>query len=80
MLIKGTLDKQNGEFIIYNPLAPTFDDCIGRLAVMFELYPTKNDQQLHDVRRVLELIGDIERLADRLPELPRNKGVEDNGN
>lgn len=73
MLIKGNIEKRDGKFIIHHPTRPTFDDYIYDLAPMFELYPTKNDQQLHDVRRVLELIGDIERLADCLPEVPRDK-------
>lgn len=43
------------------------------LAVLFERYPTKGDQQLHDVRRCLALIDELEKAADRLPELPREK-------
>lgn len=52
---------------------PTFDDYIEDLSIMFEMYPTESDQQLHDVRRALELIDNLERLADRLPEVPRDK-------
>lgn len=52
---------------------PTFDDYIEDLSILFEMYPTKGDQQLHDVRRALELIDNLERLADRLPEVPRDK-------
>ena len=53
--------------------SPTFDDYIEDLSIMFEMYPTESDQQLHDVRRALELIDNLERLADRLPEVPRDK-------
>lgn len=53
--------------------SPTFDDYISDLAVLFERYPTKGDQQLHDVRRCLALIDELEKAADRLPELPRKK-------
>ena len=52
---------------------PTFDDYIEDLSIMFEMYPTKGDQQLHDVRRCLALIDELEKAADRLPELPREK-------
>ncbi|MCU4692464.1 hypothetical protein [Limosilactobacillus reuteri] len=56
-----------------NMWRPTFDDYICDLAVLFERYPTKGDQQLHDVRRCLALIDELEKAADRLPELPREK-------
>ncbi len=52
---------------------PTFDDYIEDLSIMFERYPTKGDQQLHDVRRCLALIDELEKATDRLPELPREK-------
>lgn len=52
---------------------PTFDDYIEDLSIMFEMYPTKGDQQLHDVRRCLALIDELEKATDRLPELPREK-------
>lgn len=52
---------------------PTFDDYIEDLSIMFEMYPTKGDQQLHDVRRCLALIDDLAAVADKLPELPRDK-------
>lgn len=49
------------------------DDYICDLAVLFERYPTKGDQQLHDVRRCLALIDELEKAADRLPRVPRKK-------
>ena len=52
---------------------PTFDDYIEDLSIMFEMYPTKGDQQLHDVRRCLALIDELEKAADRLPRVPRKK-------
>lgn len=53
--------------------SPTFDDYISDLAVMFDMYPTKNDRQLHEVRKAMALIDDLEAVADKLPELPRKK-------
>ena len=53
--------------------APSFDDYISDLAVMFDMYPTKDDQQLHDVRKCLTLIDELEKVADRLPRVPRKK-------
>lgn len=53
--------------------SPTFDDYIEDLSILFETYPTKGDQQLHDVRKCLTLIDDLEAVADKLPELPRKK-------
>lgn len=56
-----------------NMRRPTFDDYIEDLSIMFEMYPTKGDQQLHDVRRCLALIDELEKAADRLPRVPRKK-------
>ena len=56
---------------------PTFDDCVEDLAVMFDTYPTKDDQQLHEVRKAMALIDDLAAVADKLPELPREKEVND---
>lgn len=53
--------------------SPTFDDYIGDLAVMFDMYPTKDDRQLHEVRKAMALIADLAAVADKLPELPREK-------
>lgn len=53
--------------------SPTFDDYINDLAVMFDMYPTKDDQQLHEVRKAMALIDDLAAVADKLPELPREK-------
>lgn len=52
---------------------PTFDDYIEDLSIMFEMYPTKGDQQLRDVRKAMALIDDLAAVADKLPELPREK-------
>ena len=57
---------------------PTFDDYIEDLSILFETYPTEGDQQLHDVRKAMALIDDLEAVADKLPELPRDKEVKDN--
>lgn len=53
--------------------SPTFDDYISDLAVMFDMYPTKNDHQLHEVRKAMALIDALEEVANQLPELPREK-------
>ena len=73
MLVKGKVEKQGKEFIIHNPSMPSFDDYISDLATMFDTYPTKDDQQLHEVRKAMALIDDLEAVADKLPELPREK-------
>lgn len=52
---------------------PTFDDYIEELSIMFEIYPTIGEQQLRDVRKYLTLIDELEKMADRLPEVPRDK-------
>ena len=52
---------------------PTFDDYISDLAVMFDAYPTKDDRQLYEVRKAMALIDDLAAVADKLPELPREK-------
>ena len=57
--------------------SPTLDDYISDLAVMFDTYPTKDDRQLHEVRKAMALIDDLEAVADKLPELPREKEVND---
>ena len=77
MLVRGRVEKQGKNFIIHNPSMPNFDDYISDLAVMFDMYPTKDDRQLHDVRKCLTLIDDLEAVADKLPELPREKGKHD---
>ncbi len=51
--------------------SPTFDDYIDDLVVMFEAYPTEGIHQLHDVRKCLALIDELEKVADRLPRVPR---------
>ena len=53
--------------------SPTFDDYISDLAVMFDMYPTKDDRQLYEVRKAMALIDDLEAVADKLPGLPRKK-------
>lgn len=67
------IQKQGKKFIIHNPSIPNFDDYISDLAVMLDMYPTKCDQQLHEVRKAMALIDDLEAVADKLPELPRKK-------
>ena len=62
---------------IYGLDAPSFDDYISDLAVMLDMYPTKCDQQLHEVREAMALIDDLAAVADKLPELPREKEVKD---
>lgn len=65
---------------IYGLDAPSFDDYISDLAVMFDTYPIKDDQQLHEVRKAMALIDDvravigglndeIDRKAEELPVL-----------
>ena len=76
MLVKGKVEKQGKEFIIHDPSMPSFDDYISDLAVMFDMYPTKDDQQLHEVRKAMALIDDLAAVADKLPELPREKGTK----
>ena len=73
MLVRGRVEKQGKKFIIYNPSMPNFDDYISDLAVMLDTYPTKGDQQLHEVRKAMALIDDLAAVADKLPELPREK-------
>ena len=58
---------------IYGLDAPSFDDYISDLAVMFDTYPTKDDRQLYEVRKAMALIDDLAAVADKLPELPRKK-------
>ena len=61
---------------IYGLDAPSFDDYISDLAGMFDTYPTKGDQQLHEVRKAMALIDELEAVADKRPELPREKGTK----
>lgn len=60
--------------------SPTFDDYISDLSILFETYPTEGDQQLHDVRKCLTLIDELEKVADRLPRVPREKKENSNEN
>ena len=76
MLIK-RVEERDGQFVIHRPVRPTFDDYISDLAVMFDMYPTKDDQQLHEVRKAMALIDNLTAVADKLPELPREKGKYD---
>ena len=62
---------------IYGLDAPSFDDYISDLAGMFDAYPTKDYWQLYEVRKAMALIDDLEAVADKLPELPREKGKHD---
>lgn len=76
MLVRGRVEKQSKKFIIHNPSMPNFDDYISDLAVMFDMYPTKGDPQLYEVRKAMALINDLAAVADKLPELPREKGTK----
>lgn len=76
MLIK-RVEERDGQFVIHRPARPTFDDYISDLAVMFDMYHAKNDQQLHEVRKAMALIDDLAAVADKLPGLPREKGKHD---
>ena len=73
MLVSGSVEKQGKKFIIHNPSMPNFDDYISDLAVMFDMYPIKDDRQLHEVRKEMALIDELEKAADRLPRVPRKK-------
>lgn len=77
MALLKRVEVQDGIFTIRKLVAPNFDDYISDLAIMFEMYPTEDKQQLRDVRAALGLIEDLEKVADRLPEVPRDKEVED---
>lgn len=72
MLIKRA-EERDGQFVIHRPARPNFDDYISDLLILLETYPTEGVQQLHDVRKALTLIDDLEAVADKLPELPRKK-------
>lgn len=48
---------------IYGLDAPSFDDYISDLAVMFDMYPTKDDRQLYEVRKAMALIDDLAAVA-----------------
>ena len=72
MLIK-RVEERDGQFVIHRPARPTFDDYIEDLSILFETYPTEGDQQLHEVRKAMALIDDLEAVADKLPKLPRDK-------
>lgn len=58
-----------------NLKALNFDDHICDLAVMFDMYPTENDEQLKYVRKALLLIDELEDCAKHLPDLPRDPKV-----
>lgn len=78
MALLKRVEVQDGIFTIRKLVAPNFDDYICDLAVMFEMYPTEDKQQLHDVRVALGLIDELEKVASRLPKLPRKKEVKSN--
>ncbi|QLL69583.1 hypothetical protein [Lactobacillus sp. 3B(2020)] len=69
MLVRGRVEKQGKKFIIHNPSMPNFDDYISDLAVMFDMYPTKDDRQLHEVRKAIALIDDFQRVTGQAVEL-----------
>lgn len=76
MLIK-RVEERDGQFVIHRPARPSFDDYISDLSILFETYPTEGVQQLHDVRKALTLIDELEKVTDRLPRVPREKGKHD---
>lgn len=78
MALLKRVEVQDGIFTIRKLVAPNFDDYISDLAIMFEMYPTEDKQQLHDVRVALGLIDELEKVASRLPKLPRKKEVKSN--
>ena len=76
--INRIIEGKGNKLIIDDFKLPTFDEYLSDLSIMFEAYPTEGKQQLHDVRTALGLIEGLEKVADKLPELPRDKEVKDN--
>ena len=77
MRVKGKVEKQGKEFIIHDPSIPSFDDYMNDLADVFEGCPVKDERQLNDVFAALDLLYKLERVADWLPKLRRDKEVKD---
>ena len=77
MLVKGKVEKQGKEFIIHDPSMPSFDDYMNDLADVFENCPVEDERQLNDVFAALDLLYKLERVADWLPKLRRDKEVKD---
>lgn len=71
--INRIIEGKGNKLIIDDFKLPTFDEYLSDLSIMFEAYPTEGDQQLHDVRKCLTLIDELEKVADRLPRVPRKK-------
>ena len=77
MLVRGRVEKQGKKFIIHNPSMPNFDDYMNDLADVFESCPVEDERQLNDVFAALDLLYKLERVADWLPKLRREKEVKD---
>ena len=75
--INRIIEGKGNKLIIDDFKLPTFDEYLSDLSIMFETYPTKDDQQLHEVRKAMALIDDLAAVADKLPELPRDKEAKD---
>ena len=75
--INRIIEGKGNKLIIDDFKLPTFDEYLSDLSIMFEVYPTEGKQQLHEVRKAMALIDDLEAVADKLPELPRDKEVKD---
>ena len=71
--INRIIEGKGNKLIIDDFKLPTFDEYLSDLSIMFETYPTKDDRQLHEVRKAMALIDDLAAVADKLPELPRKK-------
>ena len=75
--INRIIEGKGNKLIIDDFKLPTFDEYLSDLSIMFEAYPTEGKQQLHEVRKAMALIDDLAAVADKLPELPREKGKHD---
>lgn len=75
--INRIIEGKGNKLIIDDFKLPTFDEYLSDLSIMFEAYPTEGKQQLHEVRKAMALIDDLAAVADKLPELPREKEVKD---
>lgn len=71
--INRIIEGKGNKLIIDDFKLPTFDEYLSDLSIMFETYPTEGKQQLHEVRKVMALIDELEKVADRLPRVPRKK-------
>lgn len=56
--------------------SPTFDDYISDLAILFETYPSKTIGDINNVRQALDLIDELEKVANKMPQVPRDKDMK----